>query len=536
MTSSSCEHAHVIEKRRISRRLAASCARYRDSGQRDPESDRPSATGRRRISVALVLVTSMYVLAAGGAQAFAATGSLVQLSSTYSMTFDNLTLNTQAAGTLSGIKEDQYGNLSGQMTVNPPLYGTGSFTGTASSTTINFVVTGTGGVYTATMNAQGTLTGTYTYPGQQGTWQAIPTPDTSAPSVSWTSPVANGGTSTVSSGTVTLEASASDNIGVARVTFIRWDAVAARWVTLATVSTSPWRTTVAVSSLNGGYNQINVQAWDAAGNASASPYIWLYRPDTSAPSVSWTSPVGNGATFNVSSGTVTLAASASDNIGVARVKFTRWDTVKGTWVDVATVSSAPWQTTVNVATLNSGYNQINVQAWDAAGNPSTSPYIWLNLLHAHGYGFANSQISAKAQSYAVGSHGGTCKVWAANVVNAVLAANGITAQIGGYGSPGGAYYGAYQNAGGVLVSASDAQPGDLVQIIVASQKNSDYPTGTLHTAIIVGLTSTPGTFLLRDSNWNSPDMKVFQHTLDPVSWATANGATAYFWRFGTVTG
>ena len=97
-----------------------------------------------------------------------------------------------------------------------------------------------------------------------------------------------------------------------------------------------------------------------------------------SPAVSWTSPVGNSGTFNVSSGSVTLQASASDNVGVARVKFTRWDAVAGKWVDLATVSSAPWQTTLAVSTLNSGYNQVNVQAWDAAGNASTSPYIWLN--------------------------------------------------------------------------------------------------------------------------------------------------------------
>ncbi|WP_375504851.1 FG-GAP repeat domain-containing protein, partial [uncultured Jatrophihabitans sp.] len=123
----------------------------------------------------------------------------------------------------------------------------------------------------------------------------------------------------------------------------------------------------------------------------------------------------------------------------------------------------------------------------------------------------------------------------------MLAANGLKARVGGYGSPGGAYYGAYANAGGTLVTSDAAQVGDLVQITYGPSKNSDYPpTDTskparhLHTAIIVGMTSTAGTYILRDSNWNG-DGKVFQHTLNPVAWAAQTGSTAYFWRFGTAT-
>ncbi len=203
--------------------------------------------------------------------------------------------------------------------------------------------------------------------------------DTTAPSVSWRSPVGNGGRHDVSSGTIGLEASASDNVGVSRVKFTRWDHVGQRWVDIASVSASPWRIGIDVASLNREWNQINVQAWDAAGNASTSPYIWLYRTtaDTTAPSVSWRSPVGNGGRHDVSSGTIGLEASASDNVGVSRVKFTRWDHVGQRWVDIASVSASPWRTGIDVASLNREWNQINVQAWDAAGNASTSPYIWL---------------------------------------------------------------------------------------------------------------------------------------------------------------
>jgi len=146
------------------------------------------------------------------------------------------------------------------------------------------------------------------------------------------------------------------------------------------------------------------------------------------------------------------------------------------------------------------------------------------------YGFSSDQIVAKAESYADGYYGGQCKVWAQNVINAVLADNDIAARVGGYGSPGGAYYGAYENAGATLINALDARPGDLVQVVNAAQKNSDYPSGRLHTAIIVGMTATPGTFQLRDSNWNLTG-QVSTHTLDVVAWAHAGGSEAYFWRF-----
>jgi hypothetical protein len=149
------------------------------------------------------------------------------------------------------------------------------------------------------------------------------------------------------------------------------------------------------------------------------------------------------------------------------------------------------------------------------------------------YSFPENQIAQQAESYPDGYSGGQCRVWAGNVVNQVLAANHTGAVVGGYGSPGGAYYGAYADAGGVLVDTAAGQPGDLVQFINAAQKNSDNPSGFLHTAIIVATTSTPDTYVLRDSNWNWSG-KVSQHTLNIASWARSNGVSAYVWRFGTI--
>jgi hypothetical protein len=155
---------------------------------------------------------------------------------------------------------------------------------------------------------------------------------------------------------------------------------------------------------------------------------------------------------------------------------------------------------------------------------------------AYALSFANGQIATKARSVPVGTYGGQCKPWAASMVNSVLAANGISRRVTGYYS-GGAYYQAYLNGGGTLIAVNDvskAQPGDLIQTINPAQRTSDWPTTRgLHTAIVVARTSTVGTVVVRDSNWNL-DQRVREHTWTPVAWASARGAAAYLWRFGTV--
>ena len=201
----------------------------------------------------------------------------------------------------------------------------------------------------------------------------------------------------------------------------RVTADASDWIGCTSMSVSGWGSTLATTSINssGAFSLSFTVPASAPGDQqlqfspTCSHSTWMPfvtfkvtsgSPDTSAPSVSWTSPVGNSGTFPVSSGSVTLQASASDNVGVARVKFTRWDAVAVKWVDLATVSSAPWQTTLAVSTLNSGYNQVNVQAWDAAGNASTSPYIWLNRsTPTPAWWSGDCDVNSNPGSYALGT-------------------------------------------------------------------------------------------------------------------------------------
>jgi hypothetical protein len=120
------------------------------------------------------------------------------------------------------------------------------------------------------------------------------------------------------------------------------------------------RVFVSLGSANG---EAPVIAVYALTNATASA-------DSTPPSVAVTSP-SNGATV---SGTVTLSASASDNVGVSSVWFT---------VDNINVGSedgsAPYQTTWNTASAGNGTHTIRAAARDSSGNARTSSPVTVTV-------------------------------------------------------------------------------------------------------------------------------------------------------------
>jgi hypothetical protein len=91
--------------------------------------------------------------------------------------------------------------------------------------------------------------------------------------------------------------------------------------------------------------------------------------DTTAPTVTVTAPTGGTV-----AGTVTLAASASDNVGVASVWFT---------VDGATVgsedASSPFQFAWNTSGVSAGSHVIRATARDAAGNTASSTAVTVTV-------------------------------------------------------------------------------------------------------------------------------------------------------------
>ena len=105
-------------------------------------------------------------------------------------------------------------------------------------------------------------------------------------------------------------------------------------------------------------------------NKSITANFEALPKDTTAPTVSITSP-SSGSTV---SGTVTLSANASDNVGVVGVQF-KLDGQKLGVENTASPYSYIWST---IQSLN-GSHTLTATARDAAGNQTTSSGITINV-------------------------------------------------------------------------------------------------------------------------------------------------------------
>jgi subtilisin family serine protease len=187
-------------------------------------------------------------------------------------------------------------------------------------------------------------------------------PDATPPTVSITS-LTNGA---IVSGTVNIIASASDNVAVEKVQFIAGSAYLGYEVT--SPFTKPWDTT----TVPDGTYAIGVRAVDMSGNMSGWMGIWvtvMNAPDTTPPTAAITS-LSNGQTV---SGTITITASASDDVGVEKVQFI----AAGTYLGY--VLSPPYSRTWDTTTVANGTYAIGVRAVDAAGNTSGWIGIWVTV-------------------------------------------------------------------------------------------------------------------------------------------------------------
>jgi len=113
--------------------------------------------------------------------------------------------------------------------------------------------------------------------------------------------------------------------------------------------------------------------------------------DTTPPTTSITSPA-NGATV---SGTVTVSASASDNVGVSRVELFVDGSLHST--DTSSPYSFSWNTT---AVANGGHS-LQTRAYDAAGNVGSSSTVSVTVSNSTGGGnlIANGGFEGSAASW-----------------------------------------------------------------------------------------------------------------------------------------
>ncbi|HSH55676.1 MAG TPA: Ig-like domain-containing protein [Candidatus Limnocylindrales bacterium] len=110
--------------------------------------------------------------------------------------------------------------------------------------------------------------------------------------------------------------------------------------------------------------------------------------DTTPPAVNVTAPA-NGSSVAVGT-SVTIAANATDNVGVSKVGFYQGTTLLGT------DTTAPYSYGWNTAGVAAGAKSLTAKAYDVAGNATTSSVVTLNLTTAVSGGDANGDKRVNA--------------------------------------------------------------------------------------------------------------------------------------------
>ncbi len=191
------------------------------------------------------------------------------------------------------------------------------------------------------------------------------TDNSNVPVVALTAPSNND----VLSGTIIINATATDNVGVTKVEFY------VSGVLVNTETTAPysynWDTT---SFANGSYT-IRAKSYDANGNVGLSENVAvtvnnLIIPDAISPTVNLLTPLNNATV----SGTVYVSANATDNVGVKKFEI---------FVDsdlVAVMNTTPYSFNLNTSTIANGLHAFTARAYDAAGNvgQSTAVTVMIN--------------------------------------------------------------------------------------------------------------------------------------------------------------
>ena len=268
------------------------------------------------------------------------------ISATFSEDMDSSTINTNTF-TLSG-----GGSVSGTVSYSNK---TATFTPSGNlSYSTTYTATITTGVKDISGNA---MSSTYTW-----SFTTSSAPDTTAPSGA----VAVSGASYTNSTAITLNLSATDNVGVTGYyisdSSSTPSASASGWTSVT--STTSYSATVSYT-LSGGDGSKTIYVWykDAAGNVSSTANATITL-DTTVPTVTISSPTSSS-TYTTTSSTISLGGSASDSSsGISSVTWSNDRGGSGT-----ATGTASW--TVSGISLSSGDNKITVTAKDGAGNSGT---------------------------------------------------------------------------------------------------------------------------------------------------------------------
>ncbi|MGE5100731.1 MAG: S8 family serine peptidase [Deltaproteobacteria bacterium] len=188
------------------------------------------------------------------------------------------------------------------------------------------------------------------------------TADTQPPTVSISAPLA----SATVSGLVSVDVSATDNVGVAKVNLLINGSI------LATDTASPYAFSWDSTKVANGSATITAVAYDAAGNSTASTPVTVNVSNVVAPTVADTTPpavtILSPAAGTTVSGRVTVSTSATDNSGSAGISQALY--IDGSLKATATGGSLSYSW--NTRKASSGSHTIQAVAKDASGNTSST--------------------------------------------------------------------------------------------------------------------------------------------------------------------
>jgi glutamine cyclotransferase len=177
-----------------------------------------------------------------------------------------------------------------------------------------------------------------------------PLPDVTPPTVALTAPASN---ATVR-GTVTVTATADDDIGVTQVEFYDGQTL------VGTDTTAPYSVSWNTAGVVEGTHTLTAKAYDGVGLTATSAEVAVFI-DNTAPTASITAP-----TATYVQGTVQVTATASDNRSIAKVEFYDGATLVGT------DTSAPYSVSWNTVGVFGSTHTLTAKAYDGVGLTGTS--------------------------------------------------------------------------------------------------------------------------------------------------------------------
>ncbi|MGZ6004738.1 MAG: Ig-like domain-containing protein [Candidatus Saccharimonadales bacterium] len=184
----------------------------------------------------------------------------------------------------------------------------------------------------------------------------FPPADTTPPTVSISSPT--GGAKV--KGTVTVNATASDDSGTVSKVELYVDGVMVGSADTTAPFSFSWNTTTASNAAH----SLTVKAYDPSNNVTTSSAVSV-TVDNSPPTVSLTAPPAG----TISGTAVTISATASDNVAVSSVDF-----YYGTNL-ITSDTTSPYSYSWSTCAIPNGNYALTAKANDSAGNTTTSTAV-----------------------------------------------------------------------------------------------------------------------------------------------------------------